>query len=119
MPGQHRLLAAAIDGDDDDERKSREFGGLQLERAKGEPSLCPEGYVPEMGEHSQQRQHDQAVEHVAPLLEPVIVDQGHDDHHDEADSKPDELTLQVVLRVSVHRDLAHTCRRIHHDRADE
>ena len=75
VPREHGVLAAAVNGDHDDEGEGGELGGLHLERPQCEPALRTERDVPEMGQHRQQRQHDEAVEHVGPLLEPVVVDQ--------------------------------------------
>ena len=55
--------------------------------------------MPEVSEHREERHDDKAIQQVSPLLEPVIVDQCHHDHDDEADRKPDELPLQVELRI--------------------
>src|ERR1019366_10154466 len=90
---EDRLLAAAVDRDDHDERQYGELRRLQLERAEREPSLRAERGVTEMGEHRDQRQNDEAVEQVGPLLEPVIVDKGHHDHDDEAHDQPKQLAL--------------------------
>ena len=39
----------------------------------------------ETSEHRQERQDDEAIEHVSPLLEPVVVDQCNDHHDDDTD----------------------------------
>ncbi len=72
-----------------------------------------------MGEHGDERQHDEPVEHIGPLFEPVVVDQGHHDHDHEADREPGELALQVVLRVATGVELLDPRRRVDHDGADQ
>ena len=119
VPRKHCLLAAAVHGDHEDQREGCELRRLHLEGSNCKPALCPERDVAEVSEHCEERHDDEAIDHIGPLLEPVIVDQCHHHHHDEADAKPDKLALQVELRVSSNGGQLDTRRRIDHDRANE
>ena len=116
---EHHLLASAVDRHDDDQGERRELRWLHLERADREPPLRAERRMTEVRQHGDERQDDEPVEHVGPLLQPVVVDQSHDDHDHEAHREPGQLPLQVVLGVAARVHLLDARRRVHHHGADQ
>ena len=72
-----------------------------------------------MGEHRQKCEHDQSVNDIGPLLEPVVVNERDHDHGDQAHGEPDELALQVVLRIPAGVELGDARGRVHHHSADQ
>ena len=99
--------------------RAANFGRLDFEWSDRKPALRAERDMAEMGEHGQQRQDDEAVDDIGRLLEPVIIDQRHHCHYYEADREPDQLALQVELRIDSDRGQLDTRRRVHHDGADK
>ena len=102
LPWLRRLDAAAgqYPGGAQDQPELGELRRLDLEPARQrDPGLRAVDPLPRRAEHREQQQQRQGVDHRCPPTEPPVVDAGGDEHQDDPEPAPQQLLLQVSVRV--------------------
>ena len=122
LPRLRRLDAAAGQdpGGAEDQPELGELRRLDLEPAgQRDPGLRPVDPLPRRAEHREQQQQRQAVDRRRPPAEPAVVDAGGDEHEDDPEPAPQQLLLQVGVRVRADGPQFRLGRRPDQHRADD
>ena len=79
-------LVGEVGGEHEQRRELRHLGGLEVERPEVERD--PVAAVDQADDEQQRQDHErEAVEERRPLLQPLVVDRHHGEHHDRGDDR--------------------------------